>query len=108
MFGFRYINQTMIMKALIIEDEKAAVRNLTALLQEVDPQVEVIAVLDSVTDSVAWLEANPAPDIVFMDIHLGDGQSFDIFEQVEVTAPVIFITAYDEYALKAFKYQGID
>lgn len=108
MFGFRYINQTMIMKALIIEDEKAAVRNLTALLQEVDPQVEVIAVLDSVTDSVAWFEANPAPDIVFMDIHLADGPSFEIFDHTRIDCPIIFTTAYDEYALKAFKVNSID
>lgn len=96
------------MKALIIEDEKAAVRNLTALLQEVDPQVEVIAVLDSVTDSVAWLEANPAPDIVFMDIHLADGSSFEIFDHTRIDCPIIFTTAYDEYALKAFKVNSID
>lgn len=108
MFGFRYINQTMIMKALIIEDEKAAVRNLTALLQEVDPQVEVIAVLDSVTDSVAWFEANQAPDIVFMDIHLADGSSFEIFDHTRIDCPIIFTTAYDEYALKAFKVNSID
>lgn len=96
------------MKALIIEDEKAAVRNLTALLQEVDPQVEVIAVLDSVTDSVAWFEANPAPDIVFMDIHLADGPSFEIFDHTRIDCPIIFTTAYDEYALKAFKVNSID
>lgn len=96
------------MKALIIEDEKAAVRNLTALLQEVDPQVEVIAVLDSVTDSVAWFESNPAPDIVFMDIHLADGSSFEIFDHTRIDCPIIFTTAYDEYALKAFKVNSID
>ena len=94
------------MKALIIEDEKAAVRNLKALLKEVAPQMEVIDVLDSVTESVAWFEANPAPDLVFMDIHLADGSSFEIFEHVRITAPIIFTTAYDEYALKAFKAIG--
>lgn len=96
------------MKALIIEDEKAAVRNLKALLKEVAPQMEVIDVLDSVTESVAWFEANPAPDLVFMDIHLADGSSFEIFEHVRITAPIIFTTAYDEYALKAFKVNSVD
>ena len=96
------------MKALIIEDEKAAVRNLKALLKEVAPQMEVIDVLDSVTESVAWFEANPAPDLVFMDIHLADGSSFEVFEHVRITAPIIFTTAYDEYALKAFKVNSVD
>ncbi len=97
------------MKALIIEDEKAAVRNLTALLKEVDPQTEIIAVLDSVTDSVvAWFASNPAPDLVFMDIHLADGSSFEIFEHTRIACPIIFTTAYDEYALKAFKVNSVD
>ena len=96
------------MKTVIIEDEKAAVRNLTSLLNEIKPDAEVITVLDSIEDTIEWFNNNSMPELVFMDIHLGDGQSFDIFEQVEITVPVIFITAYDEYALKAFKYQGID
>ena len=96
------------MKALIIEDEKAAVRNLEALLAEVAPDTKIICTLDSITDSVAWFEANPAPDVVFMDIHLADGSAFEIFEHVRVGCPVIFTTAYDEYALKAFKVNSID
>lgn len=96
------------MKALIIEDEKAAVRNLEALLGEVAPGTKIICTLDSITDSVAWFEANPAPDVVFMDIHLADGSAFEIFEHVRVGCPVIFTTAYDEYALKAFKVNSID
>ena len=97
-----------VMKTVIIEDEKAAVRNLTSLLNEVKPEAEIIAILDSINSTIEWFGIHPMPELVFMDIHLGDGQSFDIFEQVEITVPVIFITAYDEYALKAFKYQGID
>lgn len=95
------------MNAIIIEDEYLAAAELERLLGEVAPNMTILTKLDSVSESVKWLKKNKA-DVIFMDIHLGDGQSFDIFEQVEVTAPVIFITAYDEYALKAFKYQGID
>mgnify|MGYP001124836697 FL=1 len=95
------------MNAIIIEDEYLAAAELERLLGEVAPSMTILTKLDSVSESVKWLRKNKA-DVIFMDIHLGDGQSFDIFEQVEVTAPVIFITAYDEYALKAFKYQGID
>ena len=95
------------MNAIIIEDEYLAAAELERLLGEVAPEITILTKLDSVSESVKWLKKNKA-DVIFMDIHLGDGQSFYIFEQVEVTAPVIFITAYDEYALKAFKYQGID
>ena len=95
------------MNAIIIEDEYLAAAELERLLGEVAPEITILTKLDSVSESVKWLKKNKA-DVIFMDIHLGDGQSFDIFEQVEITAPVIFITAYDEYALKAFKYQGID
>ena len=95
------------MNAVIIEDEYLAATELERLLGEIAPEVVILAKLDSVSESVKWLKKNKA-ELIFMDIHLGDGQSFDIFEQVEITVPVIFITAYDEYALKAFKYQGID
>lgn len=67
------------MKALIIEDEKAAVRNLMALLGEVDPDIEVIDVLDSITDSVEWFQSHPMPELIFLDIHLADGSAFEIF-----------------------------
>lgn len=95
------------MNVAIIEDEHLAALELEQALAEVAPDVEVIARLNSVRESVEWLATN-AVDLLFMDIHLGDGQSFDIFQQVRITVPVIFITAYDEYALKAFKYQGVD
>ena len=89
------------MNAVIIEDEYLAASELERLLGEVAPDVAILAKLDSVSESVKWLRKNKV-DVIFMDIHLGDGQSFDIFEQVEITVPVIFITAYDEYALKPF------
>lgn len=96
------------MKALIIEDEKAAVRNLQALLAEVAPGMEVLAVLDSITETIDWFGSNPAPELVFLDIHLADGSAFEIFGHVDIPCPIIFTTAYDEYALKAFKVNSID
>lgn len=96
------------MKALIVEDETAAAQNLTAILRQVAPGVEVIATLESVEETVAWLAANPQPDLLFMDIHLADGDSFRIFKAAKITAPVVFTTAYDQYALEAFKVNSID
>lgn len=96
------------MKTLIVEDEKAAVRNLTAVLEQVAPEHEVIGILDSVADVLEWFASHPMPELVFMDIHLADGSAFEIFENVDITCPVIFTTAYDEYALKAFKVNSID
>ena len=96
------------MKSLLIEDETAAARNLAAVLREVAPGVQIVATLESVAESIEWLRSNPQPDLLFMDIHLADGDSFRIFGAVEVTAPVIFTTAYDRYALEAFKVSSID
>lgn len=96
------------MKALIIEDETAAARNLAAILRQAAPGMEITATLESVEESVEWLRSNPQPDLLFMDIHLADGDSFRIFDAVEITAPVIFTTAYDQYALEAFKVNSID
>lgn len=96
------------MKALIIEDEIMAAQTLQKLLEEVSPGVEITNVLDSIEESVEWLQQNTMPDLIFMDIHLADGSAFAIFEQVNVTCPVIFTTAYDEYALKAFEVNSID
>ena len=96
------------MNVLIIEDEEAAVRRLQKLLSEMETPVEIVGVLSSIESSVEWLDSNPAPDAILMDIHLADGSSFDIFDKAEVNAPVIFVTAYDEYALKAFKVNAID
>lgn len=96
------------MKALIIEDETAAALNLAAILKQTAPETEIVATLESVEESVAWLRANPHPDLIFMDIHLADGNSFRIFDFMEISAPVIFTTAYDQYALEAFKVNSID
>ena len=93
---------------MIIEDETAAAKNLCSILQSVTPDAQILDTIDTVVDSVEWFKSNPAPDLVFMDIHLSDGESFKIFEKVAITSPVIFTTAYDQYALKAFQTNGID
>lgn len=98
----------MSINAIIIEDESAAARRLEKMIYMSDPSVEILARLDSVTGSVKWLQGNPHPDLIFLDIHLGDGSSFAIFEQVEISSPIIFTTAYDDYAIKAFKLNSID
>jgi len=95
------------MKALIIEDEKPAARHLISVLKEIG-NIEIVDVLDSIKTSVHWFEKNLQPDLVFMDIHIADGTAFMIFEQVNITCPIIFTTAYDEYAIKAFKVNSID
>ncbi len=96
------------MKVLIIEDEELAVKKLRKTLESVDSTAEVVGVADSIRSSVNWLESNPAPDLILMDIELADGQSFEIFDKVEVKSTVIFTTSYDEYALKAFKVNSVD
>ena len=96
------------MKVIIVEDEKAAVRNLRAILEDVAPECEIETVIDSVTDAIEWIDNNPLPDLIFMDIHLADGSAFEIFENRDIECPVIFTTAYDEYAIKAFKVNSID
>ena len=96
------------MKTVIIEDEKAAVRNLTSLLNAVKPEAEIIAILDSINSTIEWFGIHPMPELVFMDIHLADGSAFEIFDHISITCPIIFTTAYDEYALRAFKVNSID
>lgn len=93
---------------LIIEDEPLAATRLQGLLTKLDPVMIVINVLDSVKAAVNWFNTNEAPQLVFMDIQLADGLSFEIFENARVNSPVIFTTAYDEYAIKAFKVNSID
>jgi DNA-binding LytR/AlgR family response regulator len=95
------------MKALIIEDEILASKHLKQVLDEVG-DFEIITVLESIKETVKWFEKNPLPDILFMDIHLSDGSAFEIFKLVKITCPIIFTTAYDEYALRAFKVNSID
>ena len=94
--------------ALIIEDELPNIKRLEKCLLELDIKIFVVGKLQTVKSSVEWLQANVHPDIIFMDVQLTDGDSFEIFNQVEITSSVIFITAYDEYALKAFQVNGID
>jgi len=96
------------MRVLLIEDEALAAERLRELILQYDSSIEIVAQLDSVADSVQWLASNPPPDLAFFDIHLADGLSFEIFERSELRCPVIFTTAYDAYALKAFKANGID
>ena len=96
------------MQVLIIEDEMLAARRLKRLLQELAPEAHILEVLDSVEDAVEWLGSHPVPDLCFMDIQLADGLSFDIFRQTEVGCPVIFTTAYDQYAVRAFRVNGLD
>lgn len=96
------------MKTLIVEDETGAATNLRTLLREIDPEVAVLDVLETVTETVAWVRSHPLPDLIFMDIHLADGQAFRIFEQTDIVSPIVFTTAYDRYALDAFKVNSID
>jgi len=96
------------MKVLIIEDEELAVKKLRKTLLSVDESAEVVSVTDSIRSSVSWLQQNPAPDLILMDIELADGQSFEIFDKVDVKSTVIFTTSYDEFALKAFKVNSVD
>lgn len=96
------------MKVLIIEDEAPAFRRLEKVLLEIDPEIEILEVIDSVEDTVKWLNNHSHPDLIFMDIQISDGISFQIFDELEVKCPVIFTTAFDEYLLKAFRVNSID
>ena len=96
------------MKVLIIEDEKPAADKLKRMLTEKIEDIIILDSLDTVESSINWFLNNPAPDIIFMDIQLGDGICFEIFESVKINAPVIFTTAYDQYAIRAFKVNSID
>lgn len=96
------------MKILIVEDETAAVRNLVSVLNEVEPEAVVEGVADSITATIEWLMNHDAPDLILMDIRLADGDAFAVFDRTEVISPVIFITAYDKYALEAFRVNSID
>ena len=98
----------MINKVVIVEDETAAAVNLRSMLKGINPDVEVLEVLESVEEAVEFFSQDVEADVVFMDIHLADGDSFRIFKSVDITIPIIFTTAYDEYALEAFKVNSID
>ena len=96
------------MLALVVEDEPLAARRLLNLLQKQPEPIELLGPAESVAQAVALLQSGPAPDVLFLDIHLADGLSFELFEQVEIRCPVIFTTAYDQYALRAFKVNSVD
>lgn len=96
------------MEVLIIEDEAPAFRRLQNLLSDIDPALHILEVVDSVEDAVRWIEGHPMPDLIFSDIQLADGISFEVFDQVDVRCPVIFTTAFDEYTLQAFRVNSID
>ena len=98
----------MIHQILIIEDEQPAVKRLKSLITNNLTKVNFVNTIDSIKESIAWLAQNPAPDLIFMDIQLADGQSFDIFAKATITSPVIFITAYNDFAIKAFDVNGLD
>lgn len=96
------------MKVLIIEDELPAARRIEQLVRQQRPQAEVLGVIDSISEAVKWFAQNPAPELILMDIHLADGLSFDIFQLIQIQSMVIFTTAYDQYAIRAFKVNSID
>lgn len=96
------------MKALIVEDELIASQNLQRILQQLADDIQILTVLQSVEETIDWFRSNPQPDVLFLDIHLADGASFAIFDEITINCPIIFTTAYDEYALKAFEVNSID
>jgi hypothetical protein len=96
------------MKILLIEDELPAAKQLSKMLLALDPNFKILETLDTVSGAVRWFNTFPLPDLIFMDIQIADGLSFDIFRQVEVRAPVIFTTAFDQYAVQAFKVNAVD
>ncbi len=96
------------MKVIIIEDEILSAQRLKKMISDYSPDIEVIAELESIEESIKWFNQNPHPDLIFLDIHLEDDLSFAIFEKVNISSPIIFTTAFDEYAIKAFKLKSID
>jgi DNA-binding LytR/AlgR family response regulator len=96
------------MNIVIIEDEEFAARRLERMINEVDPEIQIIARLESVNGSIEWFRKNPAPDLIFMDIHLEDNLSFAIFDSVTITCPIVFTTATDDLSTRAFKLKQID
>ena len=96
------------MKTLIIEDENRAANQLQLMLKACDFDFELLDIIDTVEDAILWFQKNNTPELVFMDIQLADGLSFEIFQKIEVTAPIIFTTAFDQYAIEAFKVNSVD
>ncbi len=98
----------MIIRILIVEDEEATAQRLAIMLQELDQNIHIAGITESVDETINWLKANQAPDLMMLDIHLADGSAFDLFSRFNIEFPVIFATAYDEYAIRAFKVNSID
>src|SRR4051794_19783304 len=96
------------MKIVIIEDEIKAAKSLAGLIEQVKPGAKIVASLQSIESAVSYLSENEAPDLIFMDIQLSDGLSFEIFKSVKINCPVVFCTAYSEYSMDAIKANGID
>jgi DNA-binding LytR/AlgR family response regulator len=96
------------MDIVIIEDEELAARRLEGMIRSFDPGISILARLESIKEAVNWFRSHHEPDLIFLDIHLEDGLSFQIFDKVAVKSPIIFTTAFDEYAIKAFKLKSID
>ena len=96
------------MRVVIIEDEQLSADHLTFLLHKIDQDTEIVACFDSVKDSVSAFSGGLKADLIFLDIHLADGNSFEIFSKTTIETPIIFTTAFDQYAIKAFKHNSID
>jgi DNA-binding LytR/AlgR family response regulator len=96
------------MNVLIVEDETAAMRRMSKLLAEIDPTILIAGTTDTISDTVRWIGAHERPDLGFFDVQLADGESFEIFKHIEVPFPVIFVTAYDEHAIRAFRVNALD
>lgn len=96
------------MRVLIVEDETAAFENMVTALQAIDPAIEIVGNTESVSRTAEWLSNNPLPDLIFMDIHLSDGSAFMLFDRMKIETPIVFTTAYDKYALDAFRVNSID
>ena len=96
------------MKVLIVEDETTAFDYLVDIINKVDSNIEIAGNTDSISQTINWLNTNPSPDLIFMDIHLSDGSAFTIFDEIDIEIPIVFTTAYDEYAIEAFKVNSLD
>lgn len=96
------------MKIVIIEDEVAAANQLKYLLETIDFEHEILTVIETVSEAIEWFTTNKSPDLIFSDIQLADGISFEIYEQISIKSPIIFTTAFDEYAIRAFKLNSVD
>jgi DNA-binding LytR/AlgR family response regulator len=96
------------MRILIVEDETAAYENLLEILKEIEPETEIAGYTESISQTVRWLKNNSMPDLILMDIHLSDGSAFSIFNKLTIETPVIFTTAFDQYAIEAFRVNSID